>query len=417
MADIDPNEAPIRWPYRADRPQRYVGNYGAYRRIGGPVNLEAFVQGFVAGGTNQSDMARFYFFCLAFDQIVKEDLEGDLAELGVYKGNTATLLAEIARARGATAYLLDTFTGFNKKDIKGVDAAAREAAFSDTSLEAVRALVGEENVRYIPGYFPETASQIPDDARFCLVHIDCDLYAPIYSALEYFYPRMVPGGYLIVHDYTSLHWNGAERAVDEFFLDKPEPVIPLPDGAGSVVIRKFRQPQSGINWLVQKQAKLLRDEWVPAGNGAMRDLLGAGWSGPEPWGVWGIGELHELHLVLPANATGEFELQADVHVSLVGSRTSQEVTVLLDGRERAKWEFNSGHNRGIRSVWLPVPAADSRRDGLRAMKVVFRPASVATPADLDPTLTETRPLGLALHRIRLIHDRSSDAPAMAAGTL
>ncbi len=403
MADSAPKEAPIGWPYRADRPQRYLGNYGIYRRIGGPVDLESFVQGFVAGGTNQSDMARFYFFCLAFDQIVKEDLKGDLAELGVYKGNTATLLAGIARARGSTAYLLDTFTGFNKKDIKGVDAAAREEAFSDTSLEAVRALVGEGNVRYIPGYFPETAAQIPGNASFCLVHIDCDLYAPIFSALEYFYPRLVPGGYLIVHDYTSLHWNGAERAVDEFFADKPEPVIPLPDGAGSVVIRKFRQPQSGDNWIVRKRAMLLRDEWVSAGNGGLRDLLGIGWSGPEPWGVWGSGEIHELHLVIPGDAAGEIELQADVHVALVGSRTSQEVDVLLDGEGYAKWTFTRSNNRGVRSVRLPVPAANSQRDGMRAMKVVFRPASVAAPVDLDPSMTERRPVGLALHRVRCVY--------------
>jgi hypothetical protein len=413
MADTAAKDAPLHWPYRADRPQRYLGNYGTYRRIGGPVDLDAFVQGFVAGGTNQSDMARFYFFCLAFDQIVKEDLQGDLAELGVYKGNTATLLAGIARARGSTAYLLDTFTGFSKKDIKGVDAAAREEAFSDTSLEAVRALVGEESVRYIPGYFPETAMQIPSDARFCLVHIDCDLYAPISSALEYFYPRMIPGGYIIVHDYTSLHWNGAEKAVDEFFADKPEPVITLPDGAGSVVIRKIRQSKSSDNWIIRKRAALARNEWVPAGNGGLRDLLGAGWSGPEEWGVWGSGEFHELHLVLPSGAAGEIELQADVHVPLVGSRTSQEVAVLLDDEVCGNWAFAPNNNRGIRSVRLTPPARDNRQDEFRAMKVVFRPASVAAPVDLDPGLTERRPLGLALHRVRVTFGRPEDAPVMA----
>src|SRR5215213_4071862 len=107
-------------------------------------------------------MARFYFFCLAFDQIVKEDLRGDIAELGVYKGNTAALLAEIARHRGCTAFLLDTFEGFNERDIKGVDAGASSTSFSDTSLEAVRALVGDDShTRYLKGYFPDTAAGIP----------------------------------------------------------------------------------------------------------------------------------------------------------------------------------------------------------------------------------------------------------------
>jgi hypothetical protein len=401
MAGSVAKEVQQRWPYHAARPQRYQGSYDSYRRLGGLVDLETFVRGFVAHGMNQADMARFYFFCLAFDQIVKEDLKGDLAELGVYKGNTASLLAQIARSRGATAYLLDTFSGFSKLDIKGVDANAREQSFSDTSLEAVRALVGEENVQYIPGYFPETASQIPNDASFCLVHIDCDLYAPIFNALEYFYPRMVPGGYLIVHDYTSLLWNGAEKAVDEFFADKPEPVIPLPDGAGSVVIRKFRQPQSGNNWLVQKRATLLRNEWVEAGNGGLRDLLGAGWSGPESWGVWGVGETHDLHLSLPAHLEGAIELHMDVHVALIGSRTRQQVDVQCADETLTTWDFSTSQNRGIRRVRIPVPPADRDSGGLRTLTLAFRPSSVAAPVDLDPGLTERRPVGLALHRLKV----------------
>ena len=93
-------------------------------------------------------MARFYFFCLLFDQIIKEGLRGDIAELGVYRGNTATFLAKIARRLGTTAYLLDTFEGFNKADLTGIDATA-SMGFTDTSLEAVRNLVGEDGVRYI----------------------------------------------------------------------------------------------------------------------------------------------------------------------------------------------------------------------------------------------------------------------------
>jgi len=44
---------------------RCAGNYQAYRQMGGLVDLAKFVQGFVSGGLNRPDMARFYFFCLA----------------------------------------------------------------------------------------------------------------------------------------------------------------------------------------------------------------------------------------------------------------------------------------------------------------------------------------------------------------
>ncbi|MBV8458997.1 MAG: class I SAM-dependent methyltransferase, partial [Acetobacteraceae bacterium] len=202
-----------------------------YAKLGGLVHLLEDAYKFVAPEDgNRADMARFFFFCMVLDQLAKEELPGDIAELGVYRGATATILANIARRLGRTAYLLDTFQGFAKTDLVAID-NDKPSAFADTSLERVRAVVGEQNVKYIKGYFPDTASQLPADASYCLVHIDCDLYAPTRSALEYFYPRIVPGGFIIVHDYSSLHWNGAEAAVDQFFAGRPEAVVPLPDNA------------------------------------------------------------------------------------------------------------------------------------------------------------------------------------------
>src|SRR3982750_3652261 len=90
------NPSPPALPYTADHPQRYTVNYQHYLNRGGPVRLDEFVKGFVTGGMNHGDMARFYFFCLTFDQLAKEGVDGDLAELGTYKGHTATLLAEMA---------------------------------------------------------------------------------------------------------------------------------------------------------------------------------------------------------------------------------------------------------------------------------------------------------------------------------
>jgi hypothetical protein len=388
------------WGYTANLPQRYSVNYARYLSLGGPVQLDEFVRGFVAGGENRHDMARFYFFCLVFDQLAKEEVPGDLVELGAYKGHTATLLANMARKLGRTAYIMDTFEGFHTGDLNGIDAAASSQSFSDTSLEAVRAAVGEDNVRYVKGYFPGTAHELPDDGRYCLVHIDCDLYAPIKSALEYFYPRTVPGGFLIIHDYSSLYWSGAEKAIDEFFADKPEAVLPLPDSAGSVAVRKVRPPDSNGNWLEQKRASLLRNEWVSSAHGGLRELLGSGWSGSEDWGVWGVGEAHELLLVLPPQVDGEIELQMDVHVVLLGYRTSQQFDISVGGQTLAKWDFALSANRGIRSVRIPAPAAAGNHNGPRSVRLMFRPLTVASPAELDPTLTERRPVGLALHRMR-----------------
>jgi O-methyltransferase len=234
--------AQFAWPYRADLPQRYLGNYNRYLARGGIVRPDEFVRGFVAGEDGKrGDMARFYFFCLAFDQIVKDSIPGDLAELGVYRGHTASVLAEFARRTARTVHLLDTFEGFHSADFSSADADTK-LRFADTSLQLVRERVGSDGVSFVRGRFPETAAQLPPDGRYCLVHIDCDLFMPIVAGLEYFYPRMTPGGFIIIHDYSSLHWEGAEKAVDEFFADKPEFVLPLPDGAGSAAVRKAAQP-------------------------------------------------------------------------------------------------------------------------------------------------------------------------------
>jgi hypothetical protein len=187
---------------------------------------------------NAGDLARFHFLTLACDQVVGERLPGDLAELGVYKGNTAFLIAQTARRMARRAYLFDTFEGFADADLIGVD-RDKVVEFDDTELASVKAFVGEDSTDFIKGYFPESASALPNDITFALVHIDCDLYAPFRAGLEYFYPRLVPGGYLIMHDYSSLHWDGVERAVDEFFIDKAERIVPIPDRSGTVVIRKL----------------------------------------------------------------------------------------------------------------------------------------------------------------------------------
>jgi len=229
------------WPgtYVGYLPDRYSDNYEQYLQNGGIFRHDT-IRKFFKGNqvNNRGDVARFYFLNMVCDQILKEGLHGDIAELGVYKGNTAFVLADLARRIGSTAYLLDTFGGFSPDDLRGIDASAG-LHFSDTSLSSVQKLVGTDHVRFIQGYFPESASQMKGDLSFCLVHLDCDLYAPFEAALRYFYPRLVTGGFLILHDYANASWKGAEKAVDEFLADKPEKVIPIPDKSGTAVVRKI----------------------------------------------------------------------------------------------------------------------------------------------------------------------------------
>jgi len=398
-ANIDITPRPAHWPHRADPPGRYWGNYALYQRRGGLVRLEEDIRGLLNGRTAHGDISRFYFFCNAFDQMMKEGVRGDIAELGTYKGETATVLATMARRMDTTAWVLDTFEGFNLADLTGVD-AVHKMEFDDTSLEAVRALVGEQNVRYIKGYFPESASQMPDGLAFCLVHIDCDLYVPITHALKYFYPRLVPGGYLIVHDYASLSWDGAEKAVDEFFADKPEAIIPLTDGCGSAVIRKARAPGRGGNWLMRKKSALFSESWVKAGGGGLLPILGDGWSGDEVFGVWGLGASHVLNLYMDTQPVGDIKVEVQAGAALVGARQTQAVDVLVDGTILATWQFSMDNNHAVRNVTVPLAAVVAGDWGFPLIRLEFRPHDVRPVNQLNPENSDVRPLGMALARIR-----------------
>jgi len=189
---------------------------------------------------NNGDAARFMGLLLNLRQLQDEGIEGDFAELGVWKGNSAALLAAYAEKSERKLYLFDTFTGFNPCDAEG-DGRAKHGDFTDTSIGYVRATVGRDSTAvYIPGYFPESVTPEVQAGRFALVHIDCDLYAPMKAALEFFYPRTNTGGMMILHDYSSGNWSGATKAIDEFRKGTGEHISLWPDKSGTAILRKSR---------------------------------------------------------------------------------------------------------------------------------------------------------------------------------
>lgn len=188
---------------------------------------------------NAGDCTRLLAILLNVKTLLEENVTGSFAELGVWRGNSAKVLRELAPDR--RLYLFDTFAGFPEQDAKVDPAAPSASGFSDTSLERVKRFVGESpNTVYCAGYFPETANQVPQNETFAFVHLDCDLEAPINAGLEFFYPRLQRGGTVVIHDYESGgKWPGVKRAVDHFLKDKAERLILLPDKSGSAIFRKM----------------------------------------------------------------------------------------------------------------------------------------------------------------------------------
>ena len=159
--------------YLSHVPDRFaVQNRSKYLAAGGRFGPE-LIERYNSGNSfnNSGDLTRFFFLSLVCDQIVKEGLQGNTAELGVYKGNTAIFVSRLATMTAGKAYLFDTFEGFPQEDLRGID-KHRLVEFGDTSMEAVQSLVDCKSAVYVRGYFPASITgMVPDDA---ILHVVVD---------------------------------------------------------------------------------------------------------------------------------------------------------------------------------------------------------------------------------------------------
>lgn len=147
---------------------------------------------------------------------------GAFAEVGVYKGASAKIICELKGDK--PLHLFDTFEGLPEASThdRGIHKVGQYAA----SLESVQDYVkGYPNLHWYKGLFPDSAINVSDD-KFAFAHFDVDLYEGTKACLEYFYPKMIPGGIMITHDYDILA--GVQKAFKEFLADKPEGLIELP---------------------------------------------------------------------------------------------------------------------------------------------------------------------------------------------
>lgn len=172
------------------------------------------------------------------EEIQENDVEGNLAELGVYKGEFAKYLNRYFPER--KLYLFDTFSGFDGKDKSDFDVRLKSGnTFLDVSVqEVLNKMRVKESCIIRKGYFPDTAIGLEDE-KYCIVSLDADLYKPILAGLEYFYPRLALGGYIFIHDFGAYTWgNGVKRAVRDYCAQNKISYVPILDRCGSVIITK-----------------------------------------------------------------------------------------------------------------------------------------------------------------------------------
>jgi O-methyltransferase len=164
-------------------------------------------------------------------------LDGDIVECGVYRGGTAAMLAKVIVESGSSRklYLFDTFGGMPETDsqrdlhVKG--------DFSDTSLEAVQRFVNQpKTVVFRKGFIPETFVGL-EAHQFSFAHIDVDIYRSIIDSLEFIWPRLLSGGFIVFDDYGFPSCPGARQAVDQFFAGTK--MHPLCLSTGQAVVFKY----------------------------------------------------------------------------------------------------------------------------------------------------------------------------------
>jgi len=188
--------------------------------------------------SNYFDHIRLSTLELISFEIKKKGLRGNVAEVGVYKGKFARYINDLFPDR--KLYLFDTFEGFDQRDTaeeKAKNYSSATQDFSDTSVISVlKQMPVRDNCIPVKGFFPESAKGIEDS--FVLVSLDADLYDPIYAGLNFFFPRLVKGGYILIHDFNNDNYKGARKAVEQFCTEQSLNFVPLPDSGGSAIISK-----------------------------------------------------------------------------------------------------------------------------------------------------------------------------------
>jgi hypothetical protein len=149
------------------------------------------------------------------ESVIDDDVPGDLIETGVWRGGATFFMRAILKARGDTdrlVWVADSFAGLPPPDTARFpcDEGITLHQFPQlaVSLENVRENFRrygllDEQVRFLKGWFRDTLPAAPI-RRLAVLRLDGDLYESTIQALNALYPKLSPGGYLIVDDYGNV---------------------------------------------------------------------------------------------------------------------------------------------------------------------------------------------------------------------
>jgi acetyltransferase-like isoleucine patch superfamily enzyme len=178
------------------------------------------------------------------EAVILDEVPGHLIETGVWRGGACILMRGVLKAHGITdrkVYLADSFQGLPQPNPDLYPADEGQIAHGFTQLAVSRAEVEknfvaygllDEQVEFVEGWFKDTLPALTQETSFAVIRLDADYYESTIQALEHLYPKLSPGGFVIVDDYGS--WPSCRQAVhdyrDRFGIS--DPILPIDtDGA------------------------------------------------------------------------------------------------------------------------------------------------------------------------------------------
>lgn len=169
-----------------------------------------------------------------------EKLEGDILEVGVWRGSTSAIMGTKLKSLNSkkTIYACDTFEGVVKANPK-YDNYYKDGEHKDTSLEFVDGLMqknfGLQNITLLKGIFPDDTQHLVADKKFCFCHIDVDTYDSGVAVMQWLWPRLSVGGAIVFSDFGFPMTKGITQAVNENIPLIGKTVIQNLNGNGIIV--------------------------------------------------------------------------------------------------------------------------------------------------------------------------------------
>jgi hypothetical protein len=177
-----------------------------------------------------TSIERMFSMYKAARYIVETSVPGDIVECGVWKGGSSMMCAStlvLMKDTERKLFLYDTYAGMTSPTDKDVDYKGNKADRSqlnkwcvvpvaDVKKAMLLTRYPPDNIWFVEGKVEDTIPGVIPD-RIAVLRLDTDFYESTYHELKWLFPKLVPGGVLIVDDYG--HFRGVREAVDKYLAD------------------------------------------------------------------------------------------------------------------------------------------------------------------------------------------------------